>query len=178
MRRIKRRRGPRAAPDGAAFLEVRQQLFVDREAVAALLHVSERTVRNWEAGRAAVPYSALELLRIHVGHELPGSAWRGWRVRGEALVSPEGREFLASEFGWWSLTIAMARQWQEAQAESAALLLASQRPPPHGGEAQGGGVDARSPSRTVQTASSRRTKGPADGAPQARRVRRRRAVRP
>ncbi len=57
---------------------------------AQLLRVTVRTVRNWEQGKARVPYSAFEFLRISSGYALPGAPWVGWSIRGDALYSPEG----------------------------------------------------------------------------------------
>jgi hypothetical protein len=85
---------------------------LDRPATAALLGVTERTVRNWEARRAKVPYSAFKLLRILSGYALPGAAWRGWSIRGDTLWSPTGRGFEAASMGYLSLVFAMAQQWQ------------------------------------------------------------------
>ena len=51
------------------------------------LHVTERCLRNWEAGRNAIPYAAYRLLRIHCGYQLPGASWRGWSIsRGKYFV--------------------------------------------------------------------------------------------
>jgi DNA-binding transcriptional regulator YiaG len=32
--------------------------------VAAMLHVSEKTVKNWESGKTQIPYSAFKLLKV------------------------------------------------------------------------------------------------------------------
>jgi transcriptional regulator with XRE-family HTH domain len=101
-----------------------------RRDVAELLQVAPRTVRNWEQAKARVPYSAYALLRIASGFELPGDAWRGWRIHGDALYSPEGLAFHAHEGAWWSLTCAMARSWQQAYAAGRlGSLQADQRAP-------------------------------------------------
>lgn len=76
-----------------------------------LLRVTRRTVRNWEQGKARVPYSAFKLMRILSGYALPGEAWRGWCVRGDTLWSPEGRAFPAWGLGYLSLIFRMARQF-------------------------------------------------------------------
>ena len=78
---------------------------------AQLLRVSVRTVRNWEARRVGVPYSALELLRIQTGYALPGDEWRGFTLRGGLLWSPEGRSFEACRLAYWGLTCSAARDW-------------------------------------------------------------------
>lgn len=96
---------------GASFKDARLIAGYTREQAARLLFVSERTVRNWEAGRRGVPYSAYKLVKILSGYELPGEAWQGWCLRGGALWSPEQRAFRPHELGWWGLTCAMARSW-------------------------------------------------------------------
>lgn len=84
-----------------------------------LLGVTQRTLSNWERGRARVSYSAYELLRILGGYALPGKAWAGWSIRGDALYSPEGLAFRAHEAAYWSLTCSMARDWQRQYYEAA-----------------------------------------------------------
>lgn len=80
-----------------------------RDKAAALLRVSERTVRNWEQQRTAIPYAAYRLLAIEAGYELPGDAWRGFYLRGDTIWSPEGKAFSAYDLAWWSLTCELAR---------------------------------------------------------------------
>jgi transcriptional regulator with XRE-family HTH domain len=63
-----------------------------RRRCAEFLHLDEKTLRNWEAGRHAIPFSALELLRLHLGYRLPGAAWRGWSISRGKLCTPEGHE--------------------------------------------------------------------------------------
>lgn len=84
-----------------------------RRAAAALLQVTERTVRNWEAGRSKIPYSALRLVCIEGGYELPGEYWRGFILRGDTIWSPEGKAFSSHDLAWWSLTCEMARERRE-----------------------------------------------------------------
>jgi transcriptional regulator with XRE-family HTH domain len=79
---------------------------------AKLLRVSERTVQYWESGRVRVPYSAYKLMRLLRGYELPGAAWRGYRLTGDTLWSPEGLAFKAADHRWWSLTCRMADQFR------------------------------------------------------------------
>lgn len=87
----------------------RQKAALTREKAAALLRVSERTVRNWEQQRTAIPYAAYRLLAIEAGYQLPGDAWRGFQLRGDTIWSPEGKAFSAHDLAWWSLTCALAR---------------------------------------------------------------------
>lgn len=114
--------------DAADFVDVRLSAALTRAQAAQLLRVSVRTLRNWEQGKARVPYSAYALLRIHGGYALPGEAWQGWRIRGDALYSPEGLAFRASDAAWWSLTCAMARQWREMREQGAVAALPTIRP--------------------------------------------------
>lgn len=138
---------------------------MDRKGVSELLRVTVRTVKNWEQGKSRVPYSAYRLLRIHGCYDLPGAAWSGWRLAGDTLWSPERRGFRPFDLAWWGLTVAMAREWKRIYAGSSVsgneiaaqltitaadvlpggLLSVDKRPPLHGGEAQGGGVDAALP---------------------------------
>jgi|LNFM01.2.fsa_nt_gb transcriptional regulator with XRE-family HTH domain len=83
------------------------------KAAAEVLGVTPQTVRNWEAGRSRVPYSAFKLLRILGGYALPGQAWRGFYVRGDTLWSPEGKAFRSADLAWWGLTVAMANTFLE-----------------------------------------------------------------
>lgn len=75
---------------------------------AEFLHLTERCLRNWEAGRRPVPFAAYKLLRLHLGYELPGSAWRGWSVSRGKLCTPEGHELSPHDAAWWSLLVRRA----------------------------------------------------------------------
>ena len=78
------------------------------------LHVTERALRNWEAGRNAIPYAAYRLLRIHCGMALPGRAWRGWLISRGKLCTPEGHELDPRDAAWWSLLVRRASTGSEA----------------------------------------------------------------
>lgn len=82
-----------------------------------MLHVTHRTMNNWESGRVQVPYAAFKLLHILTGYELPSDAWRGWKFSGEVLWSPEGKKFTAVDLNYLSLTFAMAKQWRLEREE-------------------------------------------------------------
>jgi len=97
--------------DGEDFKCARLLSGRSLRAVAELLRVTDRTVRNWESGRSQVPYAAFKLMRVMTGYGLPDSAWDGWRVCGESLWSPTGREFPAWGMGYLSLVFGMARQF-------------------------------------------------------------------
>jgi len=85
--------------------------FSKKEA-ANMVFVTERTWHNWESGRIRVPYAVFKLFRVLTGFELPGDAWRDWMLQGDVLISPEGKNFSASDLNYLSLTVAMARQWR------------------------------------------------------------------
>lgn len=117
------RRRDRQAATGVQFKDARQDAGYSRAQAARMLHVTPRTIRNWEIPAANVPWLAYEIMRIHGCHELPGAACRGWRVVGDKLYSPERLAFAAHEASWWSLTCAMAREWRRAREESSRLLV-------------------------------------------------------
>jgi DNA-binding transcriptional regulator YiaG len=129
-RRYKRK--PYRPVDHAKFKETRYLARLTVQEVAWLLHVTARTVANWESGKVAIPYAAFKLLRLHLGYELPGDAWKGWSLRGDTLWSPEGRPYTAAYLSYHWLTFAMARSWHqhaekqrvsaEAQAKRARAL--------------------------------------------------------
>lgn len=102
---------------GARFREARFTAGLGVPACAKLLRVSERTIRNWEAGTTRVPYAAYRLMRLlRAGRVLDGP-WRGFYVRRDVLVTPEGHEFPAGDLAWWSLLIRQAREFRRIQAE-------------------------------------------------------------
>jgi len=84
---------------------------------AKLLRVSERTLHNWEKGRVRIPYAAFKLMRILRGFELPGHHWKGYRLIGDTLWSPEGLAFKAADHYWWSLTVRMAHEFRSIMAQ-------------------------------------------------------------
>ena len=84
------------------FKSMYRQMGLDRPAAAKLLHVSERTLHNWETGVHEIPYSAYKLLRLLSYSELPGPAWHGWHIAVGRLWSPEGHSFAPQDSAWWS----------------------------------------------------------------------------
>ncbi|WP_415797082.1 VC1465 family Xer recombination activation factor [Comamonas aquatilis] len=82
---------------------------MDLHGCAQFLHVSTRTVHNWESGKHDIPYSAYRLLRLLNRMELPGQAWQGWCFYGGKLISPEGRSFEGKDSSWWGLLLMRAR---------------------------------------------------------------------
>ncbi len=85
------------------FKTMYRQMGLDRPAAAKLLHVSERTLHNWETGVHDIPYTAYKLLRPLSYSELPGPAWHGWHIAVGRLWSPEGHSFTPQDSTWWSL---------------------------------------------------------------------------
>lgn len=112
------------------FASQRKAALLSRSACSELLGVSERSIRNWETGRTAVPYAAFKLLRVLSGGELPGAEWKGFWVQGSTLWTPEGKGYDASELAYISNVFAMARYWlrdyHAKRAADQAILLIEQ----------------------------------------------------
>lgn len=70
-----------------------------------------------------MPYAAYKLMRILRGHELADSAWKGFRVVGDTLWSPEGFPFKPSHMVWWSLTCRMADQFRHLMRSDVPVLV-------------------------------------------------------
>lgn len=115
------------------FREARLQCCLSVEGCAKLLRISERTVRNWEAGAVRIPYAAFKLMRVMRGGKLLGSDWTGFRVHGDTLITPEGRSFHFSELAWWSLLCRMARAYAEARRPGMTSTDRLVAPPPRSG---------------------------------------------
>lgn len=79
--------------------------------------VTDRTWHNWENGSHRIPYAVYKLARILARLELPGEAWAGWRLEGNLLITPEGRQITPQDGSWWSLLIRQARCFRAAMAE-------------------------------------------------------------
>lgn len=98
------------------------ELGHDRAGAAKLLHVSVRTLHNWESGRCAIPFAAYKLLRVMLRLELPGKAWEGWAFNRGLLWSPGGQSFAAHDFSWLSLLVRQARMFVQLYRERSAIL--------------------------------------------------------
>lgn len=94
------------------------------------MRVSERTLHNWEAGRVRIPYAAYKLIRILRGYELPGDAWKGYRLIGDTLWSPENLPFKAADARWWSLTVCMAHEFKKQTKAQRERLAETSAPAP------------------------------------------------
>jgi hypothetical protein len=90
-----------------------RSLGMDTAACAQFLHVTERTLHNWESGKHDIPFAAYKLLRLLNRMELPGKAWEGWCFHHGTLYSPEGHPFVGSDSSWWSLLIRRANMFGE-----------------------------------------------------------------
>ena len=96
-----------------------RSLGMDLPQCAKFLHVTERTLHNWESGKHDIPYATFKLLRLMNGLELPGKTWAGWEFRGGKLWSPEGRSFEGTDGSWWSLLVRQAHGFRELMARGA-----------------------------------------------------------
>ena len=88
---------------------LRRRAGLTMMAVADLLEVHIRTVRNWENGSCKIPYAAFRLMRMAGGYSLLGKAWEGWALWDGKLFSPTGRSFEPHELQYIGNYIAMAR---------------------------------------------------------------------
>ena len=46
------------------------------------------TAKRWKLGHSRIPYTAVVVLSGHLGAISP--EWQGWRLLGDALISPDG----------------------------------------------------------------------------------------
>ena len=98
-----------------------RSLGLSRADCAKFLHVTERTLHNWESGRHDIPFAAYKLLRLVTGQELPGKAWDGWSISGGKLWTPEGYGLNPRDAAWWSLLVRRAETGVQALRELARL---------------------------------------------------------
>ena len=90
-----------------------RNLGLDLPGCAKLLHVTERTLHNWESGKHDIPFAAYKLLRLLNRMELPGDSWAGWCFHGGKLWTPEGRSFVGTDGSWWSLLVRRAAMFDD-----------------------------------------------------------------
>lgn len=112
------------AVTASRFKDTRLSCSLSVREAGKLFRVSERTIRNWEAGRVGIPYAAFKLMRILRGYELPGKAWKGYRLQGSTLWSPEGLPFHSHDATWWSLTVRMAHEFVRSRLGQSLPVLA------------------------------------------------------
>jgi Phage protein len=58
------------------------------EAIAELCRVDIATARRWKSGASRLPHAARALITGDLGAFSP--AWQDWRIKGDALISPNG----------------------------------------------------------------------------------------
>ncbi|MGY8540211.1 VC1465 family Xer recombination activation factor, partial [Paracidovorax citrulli] len=121
-----RGRHRRFDPDTRAQLAQRframyRNLGLDLAGCAQLLHVTERTLHNWQSGKHDIPYAAYRLLRLLNRMELPGQSWDGWCFHGGKLWTPEGYSFVGTDGSWWSLLVRQANGFRELFERNALL---------------------------------------------------------
>lgn len=131
-----------------------RNLGLDLEGCAKLLHVTERTLHNWQSGKHDIPYAAYRLLRLLNRMELPGDSWAGWCFHGGKLWSPEGRSFEGTDSSWWSLLVRRAACFdtmfkRSGQFEQALVALAAERRTTGGPDAARGDAGARGATRAA-----------------------------
>jgi DNA-binding XRE family transcriptional regulator len=95
------------------FRAMYRNLGWDRATCAKNLHVTQRTLHNWESGKNDIPYAAYRLLRLLNRMELPGPSWDGWCFVGGVLYTPEGRPITGKDGSWWSLLVRQAAMFLE-----------------------------------------------------------------
>ncbi len=110
--------------DPQDFRDLRRQAGMTRREAAAALDVTPRTIQNWENGGARIPWMAYRMLRILRGYALPGKAWDGWTLHKDALFSPAGRRFDATEMQHMEGIFAQARLWRQMYAASGRVKTA------------------------------------------------------
>ncbi|MFH1044956.1 MAG: VC1465 family Xer recombination activation factor, partial [Pseudomonadota bacterium] len=112
LRRV-RRVPVEAFIDPEGFRLARGRALMSQEAAAAFLGVTGRTIRNWEQGRAKIPYAAFKLLRCYSGFELPHPSWAGFTFHKETLWSPDLRAYRADDLAQLGNIVTMARFWHQ-----------------------------------------------------------------
>lgn len=113
------------------FRAMYRNLGLSRLDAAQLLHVSERTLHNWESGHHEIPYSAYKLMRLLNHQELPGEAWAGWHITAGVLWSPEGHGFKPLDSSWWGLLCRRAALFHSLYQDNVQLrisLMAGRQP--------------------------------------------------
>ena len=69
--------------------------FDGRDEAAAFFGVTPQTVKNWQT-KGNWPLSVIRLLLImHRGYLPTSKSWRGFKIRGDVLYTPGGRELSA-----------------------------------------------------------------------------------
>ena len=106
---------------GKSLRAMYRNLGLSRADCAKFLHVTERTLHNWESGVHDIPFAAYKLLRLFNGIDLPGASWAGWSISGGKLWTPEGFGLDPQDAAWWSLLVRRAQTGSQALRDLARL---------------------------------------------------------
>jgi hypothetical protein len=71
----------KARPAGPAY-------GIKPDIIATLCKVDVATARRWKSGTSRIPHAAAALLAGDLGAF--SEHWQGWRIQGDAIVSPDG----------------------------------------------------------------------------------------
>ncbi len=93
------------------------------EQAGKYFQVTDRTWHNWETAAHRIPFAVYKLARILARLELPGEVWAGWRLEGDQLITPEGRQITPQDGTWWSLLVRQAAGFRSSYAEAARLRV-------------------------------------------------------
>lgn len=95
---------------------------VGRDRVLKALRVHRATLARWMSGEVRPPVAVLLLLRVWASGRLPGMSdrWDGFRVAGDAIEAPDGRQYGPLEIA----AIPALRAALEAAQARAAMLEA------------------------------------------------------
>ena len=106
---------------GSRLRYARCKLGWSVEDAGKYFQVTDRTWHNWESGAHRIPFAVYKLLRVLARLELPGKAWAGWRLEGDVLITPEGRQITPKDGTWWSLLVRRAAGFDACYNEAATL---------------------------------------------------------
>ena len=64
--------------------------------IAEMCRVTERTVRRWKNGEEP-SHAALQLIKLLTTGDLGVVGWKGWKVKGDQLISEDGEQVTRGE---------------------------------------------------------------------------------
>ena len=108
---------------GSRLQYARKRLGWSIEDAGKYFQVTDRTWHNWESGAHRIPFAVYKLLRVLARLELPGKAWAGWRLEGDVLITPEGRQITPKDGSWWSLLVRQAAGFRAVYDEATRLRI-------------------------------------------------------
>lgn len=106
---------------GLRLRYARKRLGWSIEDAGKYFQVTDRTWHNWESGSHRIPFAVYKLCRVLARLELPGAGWAGWRLEGDVLITPEGRQITPQDGSWWSLLVRRAAGFDAAYNEAVTL---------------------------------------------------------